>query len=912
MDSAVDADGDARVSRIPWSVAATGEQVIPVLLINGMPLILYPDGVTITGLSPASPDSAWWPGTTYGNWTTYAKPWLMLVDDGIRITERALPSATNVLDVSEVTFHISDVDDAATRMFASQDLAIATFITSTVSATDVTISVVDTSAFASSGTLYLDQEAITYSGKTGTTFTGCVRGALGSKATRHIYSVAQGAGMGNPQVTDRPVDFIGRPATLWLALVRSGVIVDVQLEHYGTLGTGPALADDDAWVLTVDHAIKRMGQTIHANAISIGGYAHPGNLGARTTGISPPDSDLTPFFLRIADDPTTSPTLVLLTGDAAAPDLGGWHPTRESFVAALNGITLATGTFSASLVDDGSLSISFRSSPPHARFYTARVPCTEQGFASNIGSSAAQDFVYNFGAMSEAWVPIMSASYVYVSATDYASVPAAPASTLASYVLIFGDDNDRSSRRVARIISQGTSGVANYLLCGALTTGATARGSAAGTSGTSAPTGTTIWRGGYYADGFVITEPTTARLGLHVSSSSWVTALRTVVESLATEYACVADAIDFDRMQEVADAYPSPLTPRRDYVVDLNTTVLSMLQNEAALNGFALTMWRGRVSIARVAEFATTETTSASITTDDLCADGPPPGYELGTDGIVNTYTVVSPDDGVTVNYTDQTSHAKYGGQGTITATMPRTILAIPRDGSQLYTQVTAQGIQVLGPLRYPYRHVTIQVPLSKYDLQVGDLATVTLWRVPNGRGGRGITDAVAQVIAREVVLYGDQHEGHVAYTVRLNPANISGYAPTLLVAAGGISGAVVTADTTTFGTGGFAGDGYTDGGASTFAVGDKVRLVEIDSTSPTTSTQHTVSAVSGSTISLSPSPSATFATLAAASLKVLVIFDDWTTVDAGANAATQEKFCFLADLTYALDATHGARIFAA
>ena len=900
------------MSRIPWSVASLGAQVIPVLLVNGMPMILYPDGVTVSGFSITSPDAAWWPGNTFDNWTDYAKPWLMLSGDGIRVSERAIPGATTLLEVSEVTFHISDVDLAATQMFSSQDLAIATFITSEVSASATTIPVVDTTAFTSSGVIYLDQEAIFYSGKTSTTFTGCTRGALGSKATRHIYSVAQGAGMGNPQVTNIPVDYVGRPATLWLARVEAGVITSVELEHYGTLGTGPALADDDSWVLTVDHAIKRMGQTIHANTISVGGYAHPGNLGARTTAISPPDDDLTPFFLRIGDSPTTSPTLVLLTGDATAPDLGGWHPTRESYVAALNGITLASGTFTAVLTDGGALNVSFRSAPPTARFYTARVPCTEEGFASNIGSTAANDFIFNFGAMSQAWVPIMSSSYVYVSASDYASVPPAPSSSLASYVLIFGDDNDRSSRRVARIISQGTSGAANYLLCSALTTGATARGSAAGTSGTTAPTGTTIWRGGYYADGFVITEPTTARLGLSVSSSSWVTALQTVVESLATEYACVADAIDFTRMREIADAYPSALTPRREYVVDLNTTVLSMLQNEAALNGFALTMYRGRVSIARVAEFATTETTSASITTTDLCADGPVPGYELGADGIVNTYTITSPDDGVTVNYTDQTSHARFGGQGTITATMPRTILGIPRDGSRLYQQVVTQAIQVLGPLRYPYRHVTIQVPLSKYDLQVGDLASVTLWRIPNGSGGRGIVGAVAQVIAREVVLYGEQHDGHVTYTVRLNPTNISGYAPTLLVAAGGISGGVVTADTTTFGANGFASAGYTDGGASTFRVGDLVRLVEIDSTSPTASTRHSVTAVSGSTITLSPSPSATFVSLAGTALKVLVIFDDWTTIEAGANATTQSVFAFLADASGALDATHGARIFAA
>ena len=59
------------MSRIDWSAAALGETVIPVVLIHGMPVILYPDGITITGLSPASPDSAWWPGSTLANWTDY-------------------------------------------------------------------------------------------------------------------------------------------------------------------------------------------------------------------------------------------------------------------------------------------------------------------------------------------------------------------------------------------------------------------------------------------------------------------------------------------------------------------------------------------------------------------------------------------------------------------------------------------------------------------------------------------------------------------------------------------------------------------------------------------------------------------------------------------------------------------------
>ena len=70
--------------------------------------------------------------------------------------------------------------------------------------------------------------------------------------------------------------------------------------------------------------------------------------------------------------------------------------------------------------------------------------------------------------------------------------------------------------------------------------------------------------------------------------------------------------------------------------------------------------------------------------------------------------------------------------------------------------------------------------------------------------------------------------------------------------------------------------------------------------------------AVSGATITLSPSPSAppaTFATLAASALKVMVIYDDWSVVSARAG---QAKYAFLADSSIALDGSTPARIFAA
>lgn len=60
-----------------------------------------------------------------------------------------------------------------------------TTLTSTLAVGDITANVTDTSAFPSSGTFWVDQEAISYSGKTATTFTGLVRGALATWEQEH-------------------------------------------------------------------------------------------------------------------------------------------------------------------------------------------------------------------------------------------------------------------------------------------------------------------------------------------------------------------------------------------------------------------------------------------------------------------------------------------------------------------------------------------------------------------------------------------------------------------------------------------------------------------------------------------------------------------------------------------------------
>ena len=60
-----------------------------------------------------------------------------------------------------------------------------TYLTANATAIATTITVADTTGFPSSGTIWLGKEAIPYTGKTSTTFTGCVRGQLGTTASSH-------------------------------------------------------------------------------------------------------------------------------------------------------------------------------------------------------------------------------------------------------------------------------------------------------------------------------------------------------------------------------------------------------------------------------------------------------------------------------------------------------------------------------------------------------------------------------------------------------------------------------------------------------------------------------------------------------------------------------------------------------
>jgi hypothetical protein len=80
-----------------------------------------------------------------------------------------------------------------------------------LNASSTTINVTDTTGFPSTGTLLIDGEIITYSGKTSTSFTGCTRGANGSTAAIHAYRPT--AGTPTPVTVYNVIGYYG--ATGW-------------------------------------------------------------------------------------------------------------------------------------------------------------------------------------------------------------------------------------------------------------------------------------------------------------------------------------------------------------------------------------------------------------------------------------------------------------------------------------------------------------------------------------------------------------------------------------------------------------------------------------------------------------------------------------------------------------------------
>lgn len=188
-----------------------------------------------------------------------------------------------------------------------------------LSASATTITANDTSAFAASGSILIDGEVITYSGKTATDFTGCTRGAGGSIAAVHsaasqIYAYSSLVNFYSPYKQSR--------ITVW---------------QNGTLANGPHTVQV---VVRSDKDPAASDYFTYISGLILGGVVGASNVatnldyfttsktfdanGLTTSGFAPTNAGVKAQILGILGASAFS-------GSTYKPCFVSWNPTNQSF-----------------------------------------------------------------------------------------------------------------------------------------------------------------------------------------------------------------------------------------------------------------------------------------------------------------------------------------------------------------------------------------------------------------------------------------------------------------------------------------------------------------------------------------------------------------------------------------------------
>jgi hypothetical protein len=90
------------------------------------------------------------------------------------------------------SMHRTVWQDSALRQYpmAAFSVEVSYLSVAVTTTTQTSISIVDATAYPSSGTIQIDSEVITYTGNSGNTLTGCTRGVLGTTAATHTQYTA--------------------------------------------------------------------------------------------------------------------------------------------------------------------------------------------------------------------------------------------------------------------------------------------------------------------------------------------------------------------------------------------------------------------------------------------------------------------------------------------------------------------------------------------------------------------------------------------------------------------------------------------------------------------------------------------------------------------------------------------------
>ncbi len=167
------------------------------------------------------------------------------------------------------TVRLSDPTAVLAALFGDDDTtAVTTYCTLDVDRDDTTIHVKSTSSFSSP--IYIGNERITYSGSTGTSFTGCTRGTFayaGKTAWAHTHRLSTNGGKLGPEVSTKPRVWANRGVSIYVTAKDPDTnvwITRANAQHWfaGYLQGWSRSGEDKLWSLDVVSVEKRLDTSI--------------------------------------------------------------------------------------------------------------------------------------------------------------------------------------------------------------------------------------------------------------------------------------------------------------------------------------------------------------------------------------------------------------------------------------------------------------------------------------------------------------------------------------------------------------------------------------------------------------------------------------------------------------------------
>lgn len=276
-----------------------------------------------------------------------------------------------------------------------------------------------------------------------------------------------------------------------------------------------------------------------------------------------------------------------------------------------------------------------------------------------------------------------------------------------------------------------------------------------------------------------------------------------------------------------------PFMRERVYAQTKRLKLSEVLGPEMMLLGLVACMDEtGKIVIRKIRSTSASGDIAATIDASSQLSGISLPSWERFQNGSVNDITLKTGWDPIADEYNGTTFRVRDVGSYSRNK-LARKLEIEPKsytpfsgraDVGLVYRDIMPAVEPILGLLGYPYDVVKVAVPLTMYDVLIGDSVTITSAQLPDVETGkRGMDGAVGIVIGREWHVA----EGHGLLTLLVSHLNTAGYAPTSRITSyTGTNPYTITI------AAGSQPTGYAT--ISKWAVGDFVRVNAINSVSPT------------------------------------------------------------------------------